>query len=336
MEKLQNLINHIAFVIDASGSMGHLRKEVEDVFDREIENLKKLSLSTNQETRLSVYLFEQHNVDCLVFDMDVMRMKSLRGHYQIGGGTNLIDATLEALRDSETLPQVHGDHAFLTYVITDGQENTSRNSIQTLSSKVKNLPDNYTVSCMVPSAKDIFYAEKYGFPKNNIAVWSTTKEGLKEAGEVFSSAVSNYMTMRASGIRSTTSFYNVDTSKLTKKEVKSKLEEVPANTYTVVPVRKKEQIKNFAESWLKKPFANGSGYYELMKPETVPGYKSICIQDKTTGKVYGPTNAVRELLKLPSSDVRINPADSKDYRIFIQSTAVNRNLIPGTQCLLRW
>lgn len=54
---LQHYINHIALVVDKSGSMGPLKDAVVKVFDREIENLKKRSIELNQETRISVYLF---------------------------------------------------------------------------------------------------------------------------------------------------------------------------------------------------------------------------------------------------------------------------------------
>jgi uncharacterized protein with von Willebrand factor type A (vWA) domain len=119
--KLQNYINHIAFVIDKSGSMSGIINQVVQVFDNQIQHLAARSRELNQETRVSVYLFDDR-VECLLFDMDVMRMPSLASHYHASGGTALIDSTLQALSDLSLTPQKYGDHAFLIYALTDGQE----------------------------------------------------------------------------------------------------------------------------------------------------------------------------------------------------------------------
>lgn len=329
--KLQNLINHIAFVIDASGSMAPLTAQVEQVFDKEIENLKKASISSDQETRVSIYFFSSNSVECVVFDMDVMRVKSLKTMYHAAGGTPLIDGAVLALNDFKLLPERYGDHAFLTVIITDGQENTSRNSANTLERLIQNAPDNYTITCLVPSQQDKFYAMKYGIPKDNISIWDTTREGLEKAGGVFGSSMTNYMTMRAAGVKSTKSFYSVDTSKLNTKNV-NKLQELEPTKFTVFPVRKDERMDTFMTTW-KGAFVNGAGYYELTKAETIQGYKELAIQDKRNGKVYSGVE-VRNLLNIPLHDIKVNPADHDQYRIFVQSTAPNRKLLGGTLCLV--
>jgi hypothetical protein len=73
---IQGLINHVAFVVDASSSMSSIAKDVVKIFDQQIEELKSSSRSLDQETRVSVYTFAD-TVNCLVFDMDCLRMPSL-------------------------------------------------------------------------------------------------------------------------------------------------------------------------------------------------------------------------------------------------------------------
>ena len=85
-------------------------------------------------------------------------------------------------------------------------------------------------------------------------------------------------------------------------------------------------------------FKKGRGFYELTKAETVQQYKEIIIQDRETGEMFNGSQ-VREKLKLqPQSEKggvneKLYAADAKEFRIFVQSTSVNRKLIAGTTFL---
>ena len=335
MTKLQHYVNHIALVVDRSGSMSHLKDQVVTVFDRELDNLKRRSQELNQETRVSIYLFDSaHSIDCLVFDMDVMRMKSLKDHYQIKNQTALLDATGKAIEDNRRLPELYGDHAFLVYVLTDGEENNSRNYTQgSLNSLIAGLPDNWTVVCMVPNAAGVHEAKKFGFPKDNIQVWDTTAKGIEDAGRKFTGAMENYMSLRSQGVRSTKSFFTVDAAQVTQTQVKSALAELPTSDYLLLNVTKESVIAPFVESWTKTPYRKGSSYYQLVKAETVQGHKQICIQNKRNGKVYTGVEA-RQMLGLPDYELRVHPGDYGDWNVFVQSTSMNRKLPAGTLLLV--
>jgi len=112
-------------------------------------------------------------------------------------------------------------------------------------------------------------------------------------------------------------------------EEKVTLDELPINDFEVFPVQRKAVIQPFVESWTSRPYRKGSAYFQLTKPESVQNYKQILVQEKTTGKVYSGANA-RQLLGLPDYEVKVSPASHDKYNIFIQSTSVNRNLVPGT------
>jgi hypothetical protein len=333
MDMIQTYINHIALVVDKSGSMNHLESAVVKVFDNEIAHLRQRSLDLNQETRISVYLFGSE-VECLVFDMDVMRMKSLAGYYRTTGMTALIDATLRSMDDMAKLPELYGDHAFLVYTLTDGEENRSAHTPRQLMDRVERLPDNWTIVCMVPDAKGLHEAKKFGFPPANTSVWSTTSGGMEQAGREFRSAMDSYMTARATGQRSTKAFFKVDLAGVSAREVAGTLQELSAREYQILNVRKDGPIREFVESWLKTPYVKGSAYYELTKPETVQAYKEVCIQHRANGKVYAGRQA-RSILGLPTTEIRVSPGDHGDWRIFIQSTSYNRNLAGGTFLLVR-
>jgi len=331
--KLQNLVNHITFIIDKSASMNGLYRQVEKVFDNEISQLRIRSKELDQETRVSVYLFNAQ-VECLVFDMDVMRMPSLVGTIGVSGRTALLDATAQAIRDLETLPEKYGDHAFLFYVITDGEENDSGIDKDDFRRLLSNLKDNCTVTCMVPDQRGVYEAKKFGFPKNNIAIWSTTDEGIREVGKVTRSAMNSYMDMRAKGVRSTSNFYHTDLGNVTKTQVKRTLDELKPSQYRILRVGNKDEvIKPFIERWLKQEYRIGQGYYELVKTEEIQGGKAVCIQHKQDGRVYGGQEA-REVLQLPSYTLKVKPGDHGDWNIFVQSTSVNRKLPAHTSLLV--
>jgi uncharacterized protein YegL len=332
--QLQHLINHIAFVLDRSGSMRGLLNTVETVFDKEIEHLKMRSKELNQETRLSVYTFDSI-IECLVFDMDVMRMPSLKGTLKDGGQTALLDATLQAINDMQLLPQKYGDHAFLAYVLTDGEENKSKVKVNTFVDALSRLATNWTIACMVPNSRGVHEAKKFGFPQNNISVWDTTTQGIVEVGETTYRATDNYMYARSLGIRSTSNFFSTDLSNVSNTQAKARLVELTPNEYTILRVdpKKDRVIKEFVESWMKEPYRIGQGYYELVKSESIQNNKRICIQNRQDGRVYGGQNA-RDMLGLPPYTLKVKPGDHGEWNIFVQSTSVNRKLPAGTSLLV--
>ena len=85
-------------------------------------------------------------------------------------------------------------------------------------------------------------------------------------------------------------------------------------------------------------FKKGRGFYELTKAETVQQYKEIIMQDRETGEMFNGSQ-VREKLGLqPQTEKggvneKLYAKDAKEFRIFVQSTSVNRKLIAGTTFL---
>lgn len=328
---IANYINHLVFAIDASSSMSPLSREVIQVFDAQIQHLAARSKELDQETRVSVYLFAS-SVSCLIYDKDVLRLPSLASHYRAAGNTALIDGALKAIEDLEKTATLYGDHAFLIYTLTDGQENASNGSVSQLAARISKLPENWTLAVLVPNQSGVFEAKKFGFPANNIQVWSTTTDGVKEIGKVMQQTTDTYMIGRARGIRGTKCLFTPDVSKLSVTAVKGALDELKPDQYHLLSVHKKAVIKDFVESW-KIPFVPGSCYYQLTKPEKIQGYKQVAIQDKVNGKVYSGPRA-RILLGLPDYEVSISPAAHPAFEIYAQSQSFNRNLVGGTKLLV--
>jgi hypothetical protein len=323
---IQNYINHIVFVVDRSSSIDYngLSDAIVKVFDTQIEYLAKRSKELDQETRVSVYLFGD-DTECLIYDMDVMRLPSLKKHYRAYGNTALIDGTFKAIEDLEQTAQLYGDHAFLTYVLTDGEENKSRKTGAALARKIDSLPENWTVAVLVPNQTGVYEAKKHGFPTNNIQVWATNRGGLQEAGKNIREATDRFMQGRAKGVRGTKNLFALDTDNLTKKTVRQALDELSPREYVLLSVQRTSPIREYVEDEVGQ-YVVGSVYYELMKAETVQAGKQIVVRDKDSGKVYSGRNA-RKILGLPDYSIRVAPTDHDGYDIFVQSTSVNRKLL---------
>lgn len=323
----QEQTNHFAIVLDASSSMYPVANTLVKVADDYIQFLAKRSDELKQETRISVYVFADR-VKCLIWDMDVLRLPSIRDLYRANGWTALVDATMITLEDLATIPQKYGDHAFLVSVLTDGHENASRTySIGQLEDKLKavaQLP-NWTVAAFVPDKKAETAALRAGFPAGNVALWdATTKEGVVKASATLTTATDTYMTTKTKSTR------NLFTAAVvTRQDVQAaNLTPVNPSMYLVLPVIRKSEIKAFVEEHGRR-YVTGRGFYQLSKHEEIQGNKEIMLLEKATNRLFSGQSA-RELIGLPAHNVRISPNDHKEFRIFVRSDSHNRHLMPGT------
>ena len=331
----QNYINHIALVIDQSSSMSHLGAQVVKVADTQVEYLAKRSKELDQETRATVYTFAT-KTECVFYDKDVLRMPSLKGVYRPNGSTALIDATIQAVDDLSKTPELYGDHAFLVYVLTDGEENTSKKKSGDLVKKLQGLPDNWTVACFVPDQNGKFEAKKFGFPTDNIAIWDTSSaRGMSEVGETIRKATDNFMNNRSSGVRGYKNLFNMDAAvaSVTKAAVSAAMPKLHPGQYRIIDVQFEGPISELVEKTTKRAYRLGEAYYQLSKPEKVQSQKLVALLDKKSKGVYTGPQA-RQLLGLPDFEVKVAPASHPDFEIFVQSTSVNRKLVPGTRLLL--
>lgn len=332
----QNYINHIALVLDGSSSMTHKAHELIKVADAQIAYLAQRSRELDQETRISVYVFNSE-VKCVIYDKDVLRLPSIAEHYRPYGWTALIDATVKSQEDLAQTAQLYGDHAFLTYVLTDGAENKSKKwTGGALAQLLEKQPDNWTVAVLVPDVTGKFEAKKFGFPVDNIAIWDAhTVRGVVEVGETIRQATDNFMVNRAAGVRGTRSLFTTGgVETLNKDTVKqAKLKPLPKDSYDVLAVDKAYPIREWVEEQ-SIHYLVGKAFYQLTKAETVQPQKTIIIRNRKSGRFYSGPEA-RNLLGLSDKmNDRVRPDANPAFDVFVQSTSVNRKLVPGTKLLI--
>ncbi|WP_030608134.1 vWA domain-containing protein [Streptomyces sclerotialus] len=340
----QNYINHVALVLDASSSMSHLSRKVVEVADQQIAYLARRSKELDQETRVTVYVFAD-KVECVIYDKDVLRMPSLKKLYRVGGMTALLAATLKSQRELAQTAQLYGDHSFLTFVLTDGQENAShrcpdapagntRELVQAVAKMSETQEDNWTLAVLVPDQMGKREAMQCGFPRDNIAIWdATSTQGLEEAGLVIQQATENFMVGRAQGIRGSRAVFSTGADAVNKDTIKAAgLTPVKPSQYQLIPVAREAAIRDWVIE-CGHTFRTGCAFYQLSKSEKIQARKQIAVLEKKTDRVYTGPEA-RALLGLPDTEVRVKPDHNDDFTIFVQSTSVNRKLVPHTRVLL--
>jgi len=364
----QGNFTHIALLLDASSSMDHLEDAVVRVVDGLVEDWQHRSVALDDMTRLTVYQFSSDGympgggyIECIHYDTDITRIKSLKGRYKPRGATALIDSTIFAQQELALTPTKYGSHSFLFYAISDGQNNRNAHRAGELRRLLGGLEPNWTVAALVPNIHGRVAAEGFGFPSGNIMVWDATSEaGIEEAGRKVAQATASYMQTRSSdaSFRGTRSLFvggQVDAN-----AVKQNLVALPHVSYDLVTVTKsslafekftkpsKTYPQGRSKGWFVRiddfmnkvapPFEIGKGYYQLFSAgartrEKVQGNKQIAVMDKKTSQIYvGPQ--ARGIVGLPDHDENVAPGSNPDYEIFVKSTSDNRHLPVGTKLLI--
>ncbi len=351
MSGKQNYINHIALVLDGSSSMSRHSHELIKVADEQIAYLAQRSKDLDQETRVSVYVFADE-AKCVIYDKDVLRLPSIKEHYRAQGMTALVDATNLSLDDLAMTPEKYGDHAFLVYVLTDGQENasvgrqegrplgsrysraTSAGLTSALARRLESLPDHWTVAVLVPDQRGKFEAKNFGFPADNIAIWdANSAQGVNEAVSVIRQATDRFMDGREKGIRGSRSVFSTGADAVNARTIQqAALTPLAHSAYKLVPVPKDDVIRPFVEA-CGYTYRVGNAFYQLTKRETIQARKEIVIVDRKTDRVYRG-GQVRDMLGLPAMETRVSPEFNPQYDIYVQSGSVNRRLMAGTKLLI--
>ena len=333
MHTAQSRINHVALVLDGSSSMTNHKHKLTKVADEQIKHLARRSEELDQETRVSVYLFADE-VKCLIFDMDVMRLPSIEDLYTAYGNTALIDATIKSQTDLTSTSQIYGQHAFLSFILTDGMENRSRAKSTDLVRTIQAQGPNWTVAFLVPDKRGVTYMDRLGINPGNVAIWDTSSvDGLVGAMDTIKTATETFMTSKPSANFTASGLFSTGADAVNEQTVTSTLVPLNQHGYQLLTVNSKIRIDDRV-NMSGIPYRVGSGYYELSKTENIQPQKQIIVVDKGTGQAYTGAQA-RELIGLPKHiSVKVKPDYNPKYKIFVQSTSVNRNLMPNTQVLV--
>jgi hypothetical protein len=338
MESLdtRTIVNDFALVIDESYSMNPHAGKVVSVVDGLVSHLAQTSQEMNQETRISVYAFNSRGTDRnLVYNTDVLRIPSIAGKYHPGGNTALIDCTCRAIDELKLIPTINGEHSFVVFSVTDGEENHSRDRNR-LKGLIAGLPDEWTVMAYVPDERGRGYAEHFGWHPGNIQIWDTAAS-FENVGASLRDTADRFMAGRSQGVRGYRSGGLFSFQHVSVGDIERTLTPLTKGSYTIetntTPLG--ISINDFVTMTAKRDYHAGVAFYEYgEKTVKVQARKQIFVQTQGgRGPVYGG-QAARKLLGLPNYEVTVSKDSFQDYSIFVQSTSHNRKILPGQRVLV--
>lgn len=321
---------------DHSGSMGSLKEPAKRDFNGMVGSTRKASEQHGIRTLLSV-------TECgggirRISGFEPIAEVRLLTSYQTGGGTPLFLSVLEGIKDIQSTREYNDPNAsFILMATTDGQDTNGGQDEMMRQIRELQATDRWTFAFRVPKG----YARTliaYGVEPGNILEWDQTERGMAQAQASNDQAMGDFMTARATGVKSSKTFYT-SSANLTEAEVKATLGDISASVqlWPISRGEDGEQIRDFVEKRLGgTAMAKGAAFYQLVKLEDkVQDYKLIAIRDKDTGEIFcGPE--ARQMVGLPAyGDARVRPDTAGKWQVFVQSTSVNRKVTGGTQ-LLYW
>ena len=331
----KQLMNHFMICLDSSGSMRSIKRAAIEAFNKNVLAIIDGALKAGQKATVSLTTFGEGQGDVRekFFAADMSSLASLsESTYLPSGMTPMLDAIGTSTERLKDLPD-NKETSYVVIVVTDGFENASKIYTQ---DTLRNLmcdsekTDRWTFAFLVPPGNKFELCNKLKISDGNVQEWEATASGMQAAATSVNTAVSSYYTLRASGKTSTKGFFVTDMSKVTTKEVQQKLHNVRSSVH-VWPVLNQAVIKDFVQAQGVQ-YEKGKAFYQLTKDEVVQGYKQIALVEKGKQAVYVGSDA-RNILGLPSTEVKVRPGNHNNWDIFVQSTSLNRKLVGGTNLL---
>jgi len=328
----------VVFVLDRSGSMAGLLTQARRNLAQQVATLRAAA-GPSDEYRITVICFDDKvNKTLEKASVSSLALAANTDHLYLGAGgmTAMNDAIMEAVGSTK-----NGDlgQAFLVSVVTDGGENASSTSTERVRTELAALMATGRYTFVFAGPDNDFsrnYAKSIGIPEGNITAWEQSVRGTQDLGMRTNSSIQSYAATRSAGVMSSTSFYAqpvVSNPQDFAGRLGSQLTKLDPAAFKVERVMPGDPlvIQKFAEAKLGG-FHKGKLYYQLTESEKVQDYKAVVIQDTATGAFYAGRDAASKLLGIPnfSGTVRIRPGELGEFRVFVQSTSVNRRLVPGT------
>jgi len=339
----EKLKTYIGISRDHSASMRPIATAAARQYNTNIQSILTESEAADQDTIVSVVkcgVGVNGIVQRDIINSNVKTLKPIaeKSYDANGYSTPLFDSVGELIEMLSSVPDANDPNvSFMVMAVTDGLENSSHKWTGTkLAAKIRDLQatDHWTFVFKVPRGYGRQLMQM-GVPEGNILEWDQSQRGVEVATQADSQAFKGFFTARSAGATSVKSFYQTNLTEVDEATIKASMVDISSQVQ-FWPVTAAEQIRTFCEDRLHHKMMKGAAFYQLTKTEReVQDYKVLVIRDKTTKHVYSGV-AARDILGLPHyGTIKIKPGDHGNYDIFVQSTSVNRKLVPGTE-LLYW
>ena len=203
---------HIVLVLDKSYSMENCRTAALNALNEQLDGIRA-NAHKGGKTYVSVVLFS-NTIDIVHENVPATQLEHLTlSDYVLDGNTALRDAMMTAIDIIQPKTNRKKNQGFLVVLISDGQENASGTTKDTLRSRIEELEgtDCWTITYMLDghSWEDIgdMVLAGYGASIGNYASFTSDMAGTAKAGLAAVQCSVNYLDARAQGVTSKRDFY---------------------------------------------------------------------------------------------------------------------------------
>lgn len=218
----KTLRNHVAIVLDKSGSMEIIRDATIRAFNEQCSTIR--TASKEQPTTVSLVTFDS-TTRTEFFAVPTDKLTTLtRDSYMPGGGTALFDGIMHTTDALMRLPDANDpDTSFLVVIISDGEENSSRHATaSSVKSRIESLQatKRWTFA-YVGAVSDLTAIRNLGISAGNSRQFMATNIGVTRVAALNSTATQGYFASRSTGSTQSMDLYHRAEEALKKEEEKA-------------------------------------------------------------------------------------------------------------------
>lgn len=206
-KKTTKKLTHVAIVLDRSGSMQSIHAATVGGLN---EQFNALRVGGKQGGHTEVTLIQFDGIVETVFANVTPENLTDWTHeqFQPRGMTAMYDAVWQAITQLKT-KEVTDDTGFLVIVISDGEENSSREITQALLSKeIKDLQETgkWTFTFMLANQDIHDVASKLSVPMGNMKAFAANTRGVNLVSAEMSVSYDSYFGLRSAGLTKSDTF----------------------------------------------------------------------------------------------------------------------------------
>lgn len=191
---------HNLIVLDSSGSMSGIKQATINNFNEQIQDIKSKSAEfPDVDSRVTLVVFSNaSNINTTLLNESSENAQELNDStYNPNGGTALIDAVLAGIGgiEGEAGEKIDsGEARVLVTIITDGHENASKNSRQTLADAIKEREEQgaWTFTFIGANIDSVTVAQTYNISASNAVQFNATVDGMAKMSKGLSRGRSAY------------------------------------------------------------------------------------------------------------------------------------------------
>lgn len=202
----KKIVNHIAVVLDRSGSMNKIREETISGFNEQLKTFR--DNGDGQDNRVTLVTFGTTPDEPRFFPVDEELTEE---DYTPRGWTSLYDAIGDTVTMLQAVEEEQdADTAFLVIIITDGQENHSKRfNRHQVAGMIKELEEagNWTFTYLGANHNVFATTASLNIAEGNSKVFQSVSDGVTVSNHELSASNVKYLKHRGTGGQSMRNFH---------------------------------------------------------------------------------------------------------------------------------